>query len=313
MEVFVVDNNSTDGSQEYITSRFPSVIYLLNKDNPGFATAANQGIRKCQGEYILLLNPDTVLGENVLENVCTFMDAHPEAGGAGVKMINGYGEFLPESKRGFPSPWSFFWEFTGIARLFPYFGIFSTYYLRYLNANKIHEVNALSGAFMMIRRSVLDKTGYLDESFFMYGEALDLSCRITKAGFKNYYLPERIIHYKGQSTGLIGLENEKILSESMNLFFEKYNPSQKKLFSYFMSVAIRFRKIATAVKRITNIRNRKEIDDTTLMEYGMFTYEEMIQQMDESEFTAQYLIYSPRSGMIVGSRSVEKCREPDGK
>jgi len=166
-EVFVVDNNSSDGSMEYLKPQFPNVIFIENKINVGFSKANNQAIEQATGEYVLLLNPDTVIGENSLTNICRFMDENPQSGAVGVKMMDGYGRFLPESKRGFPSPWNSFCKMTGLAKIFPNSNRFGEYHLKYLDKNSIHAVDILAGAFMMVRKEAIDKSGYLDESFFM--------------------------------------------------------------------------------------------------------------------------------------------------
>ena len=199
-EVFVVDNNSTDGSVEYLRPKFPEVVFIENKDNPGFAKANNQAIRQCTGEYVLLLNPDTVVGEESLRSLCFQMDEDPEIGAIGVKMLNGHGVFLPESKRAFPSPWVSFCKIFGLSKLFPNSPAFARYSLPYLDKEQTHKVEVLAGAFMLLRHEALDKVGLLDESFFMYGEDIDLSYRIVLGGYKNLYVPERILHYKGEST-----------------------------------------------------------------------------------------------------------------
>ena len=200
-EVWVVDNNSVDGSVEMVQQKFPTVKIIANTDNKGFSKANNQAIRQANGEYILLLNPDTVVEEDTFSKVIQFMDSHPEAGGLGVKMIDGSGKFLPESKRGLPTYDVAFYKIFGLSALFPKSKTFGRYHLGYLDDSKIHEVDILAGAFMLLRKSILEKTGLLDEDFFMYGEDIDLSYRILKAGAKNYYFPEtRIIHYKGEST-----------------------------------------------------------------------------------------------------------------
>jgi GT2 family glycosyltransferase len=200
-EVFVVDNNSVDGSCLMVSEKFPSVILIENKINTGFAVANNQAIKLSKGEYVLLLNPDTMVEEDTFTKVIGFMDEHPDAGGLGVKMIDGKGTFLPESKRGFPSPMVAFYKIFGLSRLFPKSKRFNHYHLGYLDKNQVHEIEVLAGAFMLMRRQTLDKVGLLDEDYFMYGEDIDLSYRIIKGGYKNYYYPHTaIIHYKGEST-----------------------------------------------------------------------------------------------------------------
>ena len=189
-EVFVVDNNSSDGSNRMVKSKFPEVKLIENKDNRGFSKANNQGIRMAKGEYVLLLNPDTVVEDDTFSSIIQFMDEHPDAGALGVKMVDGSGNFLPESKRGLPTPGTAFYKMFGFSALFPKSKRFSKYHLGYLDENEIHEVEILAGAFMLLRKTVLDDIGLLDETFFMYGEDIDLSYRVIKAGYKNYYYPQ---------------------------------------------------------------------------------------------------------------------------
>ncbi|MCC6685243.1 MAG: glycosyltransferase family 2 protein, partial [Bacteroidia bacterium] len=200
-EVWVVDNRSVDGSVEMVQQKFPEVKLIANRENLGFSKANNQAILQSGGQYVLLLNPDTVVEEDTFNKVIAFMDRTPDAGSVGVKMIDGKGNFLPESKRGLPTPKVAFYKIFGLSKLFPRSHKFGRYHLGYLSENETHAVDVLAGAFMMLRKKALDETGLLDETFFMYGEDIDLSYRITKAGYKNYYFPETtIIHYKGEST-----------------------------------------------------------------------------------------------------------------
>lgn len=223
METWVVDNNSVDDSVAMVQEKFPEVRLIVNRDNPGFAIANNQAIRASAGEYVLLLNPDTVVEEDTFSKCIAFMDAHPDAGGLGVHMIDGAGKFLPESKRGFPTPWVAFCKTVGLSRLFPSSPLFNRYHLGYLEEMEIHRVDVLSGAFLFMRRSVLDRIGLLDESFFMYGEDIDLSYRIVQAGFQNYYFPETtIIHYKGESTKKGSLNYVRAFYNAMIIFARKH-------------------------------------------------------------------------------------------
>lgn len=239
-EVFVVDNASSDGSVEMVRRLFPEVTLIDNKDNLGFSKANNQAIRKSSGEYILLLNPDTVVEADTFRKTCGFMDAHPDAGGLGVHMIDGRGNFLPESKRGLPTPAVAFYKICGLAALFPKSRTFGKYHLGFLDKEKIHEVDVLSGAFMLMRKSTLDKTGLLDEDYFMYGEDIDLSYRITKAGYKNYYFPDtRIIHYKGESTKKSSVNYVFVFYQAMVIFARKhFAPRGAAVFAFMINVAI---------------------------------------------------------------------------
>ena len=251
-EVLVVDNNSVDGSVAMVQAKFPQVQLIANKENVGFSKANNQAIRLAQGEYVLLLNPDTVVEEDTFEKCIRFMDETPDAGGLGVKMVNGKGEFLPESKRGIPFPAVAFYKLFGLSKLFPNSRKFGSYHLTYLNENEIHSVEVLSGAFMMLRKSVLDEIGLLDEDYFMYGEDIDLSYRILKGGYKNYYFPEtRIIHYKGESTKTGSLNYVHVFYKAMQIFAKKhFSQKNAKLYNVLINCAIWFRASLAALKRI---------------------------------------------------------------
>ena len=270
-EIFVVDNNSVDGSAQLIREKFPDLHFIENKENVGFSRANNQAIRKATGEYILLLNPDTVVEEDTFTKVTGFMDNHPEAGGLGIKMIDGKGNFLPESKRGLPTPWVAFYKMFGLAKLFPKSRKFGKYHLSYLNPNEIHEIEILAGAFMLLRKKALDKVGLLDEAFFMYGEDIDLSYRIIQGGYKNYYFPETtIIHYKGESTKKGSLNYVKVFYNAMIIFARKHFSGGKAgIFAFIINLAIYFRALISIFKRIFE-RIYLPILDAVLIFVGFF-------------------------------------------
>ncbi len=251
-EVFVVDNNSSDDSVAMVKDKFPEVILIANKDNPGFSKANNQAIRQSRGQYVLLLNPDTVVEEDTFTKCVTFMDAHPEAGALGVKMIDGTGQFLPESKRGFPSPFVAFCKTFGLSKFFPKSRLFNRYHLGYLPENQVNEVDVLAGAFMFMRKEALDKVGLLDEAFFMYGEDIDLSYRLILGGYKNYYFPETtIIHYKGESTKKGSLNYVKVFYNAMIIFAKKHFTGQRASFFVLMlQLAIYFRGLLTLLGNV---------------------------------------------------------------
>jgi len=218
-EIFMVDNASVDGSVNMVKERFPTIKVIANKDNVGFSKANNQAMRIASGKYILLLNPDTVLEEDTLVKCIEFMDSTKNAGGLGVKMVDGKGNFLPESKRGLPTPETAFYKMTGLNKFFPKSKKINRYYLGHLDKESTCEIEILSGAFMFMRKEVLDKIGLLDEDFFMYGEDIDLSYRIILGGYKNYYLPETsIIHYKGESTKKGSLNYVFVFYNAMVIF-----------------------------------------------------------------------------------------------
>jgi GT2 family glycosyltransferase len=250
-EVWVVDNNSVDGSLTMIAEKFPKVKLIANKENLGFSKANNQAIRLSKAEYVLLLNPDTVVEQGTFEKVVKFMDEHPDAGGLGVKMVDGKGRFLPESKRGLPTPEVAFYKIFGLSKLFSNSKRFGKYHLTFLDNNQIHQVDVLSGAFMLLRNSVLENIGLLDEDYFMYGEDIDLSYRILKAGYKNYYFPEtRIIHYKGESTKKGSLNYVFVFYNAMIIFAKKHFSSKHaRLFSLLIQFAIYLRAGISIAKR----------------------------------------------------------------
>ncbi|ASS48316.1 MAG: hypothetical protein A3D31_08880 [Candidatus Fluviicola riflensis] len=242
-EVWVVDNNSVDGSVEMVAEKFPWVKLIANKDNKGFSKANNQAMLLSQCKYQLLLNPDTVVEEDTLQKVVAYMDEHPEVGGLGVRMVDGKGKFLPESKRGLPTPAVAFYKIFGISRIFPRSKRFGRYHLGNLSEFETNEIEILSGAFMLMRKEALDKVGLLDEDFFMYGEDIDLSYRIIKGGYKNVYFPEtRIIHYKGESTKKSSVNYVFVFYRAMVIFARKhFSQKNAKLFSFLINSAIYFR------------------------------------------------------------------------
>jgi GT2 family glycosyltransferase len=250
-EVFVVDNNSVDGSVAEVRQKFPWVKIIANEENLGFSRANNQAIRESKGRYVLLLNPDTVVEEDTFSLCMEFMDSHADAGALGVKMIDGKGEFLPESKRALPTPTVSFYKMFGLASLFPASKRFGKYHLGHLNKDETHQVEVLAGAFMFLRRETLDKTGFLDEDFFMYGEDIDLSYRITQAGSHNYYYPgTTIIHYKGESTKKGSLNYVKMFYLAMIIFAGKHFTSRKaRSFRFLINLAIYFRATLSVLRR----------------------------------------------------------------
>ncbi len=242
-EVFVVDNNSVDGSVVMIKEKFPKVKLIANTVNYGFSKANNQAIKQAKGEYVLLLNPDTLVEEDSFEKVLAFMDKTPDAGGLGVKMIDGSGNFLPESKRALPTPAVAFYKIFGLSKLFPKSKKFGKYHLTYLNKDQTHEVEILSGAFMLLRKSVIDKIGLLDETFFMYGEDIDWSYRVILSGYKNYYFADTtIIHYKGESTKKGSINYVKIFYKAMIIFAKKhFSNKNADIFIFLINFAIYLR------------------------------------------------------------------------
>lgn len=275
-EIFVVDNNSVDGSVRMVKQKFPEVHLLANKENVGFSKANNQAILQSKGEYVLLLNPDTVVENTTFSKVVEFMDSHPDGGGLGVKMLDGKGRFLPESKRGLPTPQVAFYKISGLSRLFPRSKVFGRYHLGFLNNDQVHEVEILSGAFMMLRKKVLDEVGLLDETFFMYGEDIDLSYRIIKAGYKNYYYPQtRIIHYKGESTKKSSVNYVLVFYKAMIIFANKhFSKNRASWLGLFIQMAVYGRAMLAIVSRLAD-RLFLPLADTITLFGGMWGIKEI--------------------------------------
>jgi GT2 family glycosyltransferase len=271
-EILVVDNNSSDGSVEYIRQRFPTVQVIANKDNPGFSKANNQAIAIAKGEFILILNPDTLVAEDTFDSCIDFMNKHADAGALGVKMIDGKGIFLPESKRALPTPEVAFYKMFGLSALFPQSRNFGKYHLSYLSKDETNPVDILSGAFMFFRKKVLDEIGYFDETFFMYGEDIDLSYRVLKAGYKNYYLADTtIIHYKGESTKKGSLNYVKVFYQAMIIFAQKhFAASRAGFFSFLINMAVVFRALVTIMLNLLSSSYLALID--ALISFGGIYY-----------------------------------------
>jgi O-antigen biosynthesis protein len=250
-EIFVVDNDSGDGSRDFFLDKFPEVTFIWNPENEGFAKANNKALKRASGKYILFLNPDTIVPEDCFSNCLSFMRSRGDSGALGIKMIDGSGNFLKESKRAFPSPMTSLFKLSGLTRLFPKSKLFSKYHLGFLDENINHEVDVLAGAFMIIPKKILDSTGTFDESFFMYGEDIDLSYRIQKAGYKNYYFAEgSILHFKGESTKKGSLNYVKIFYKAMSVFVKKhYGGTKAGLFNLLIQVAIFLRAVLAATAR----------------------------------------------------------------
>ena len=241
-EVFVVDNHSADGSCDVIKTLFPWVTLIENAENLGFARANNIAIKKSCGEYVLLLNPDTVVEQDTFSKMLAFMDEHDNCGGLGVKMLDAQGTFLPESKRGIPTPWVAFCKLFGLYKLFPKSEKCNRYYLSNIPQDAVAEVEILAGACMLLRKSVLEEVGLLDETYFLYGEDVDISYRILQAGYKNYYFPETsIIHLKGASTKKLEVKSVREFYRSMEIFCERHFTQYNKLFLLFVKIGINVR------------------------------------------------------------------------
>jgi N-acetylglucosaminyl-diphospho-decaprenol L-rhamnosyltransferase len=281
-EVWVVDNDSGDGSVEYLRTLFPWVQFITNKANRGFGAANNQALEKARGKYILFLNPDTVLPEDFATACLSFLESTPKMGGlgekthegedagaadlrsagpervgaVGVRMVDGSGRFLKESRRGFPSPWVAFCKLTGLTALFPHSRLFAAYYLGYRSPEATQRAPILSGACLWVSRAILEEVGGFDEQFFMYAEDIDLSYRIEKAGFHNYYFPDTtIVHFKGESTQK-DIRYVKLFYKAMSQFRRKhFHGGLSVVFNAFMEAAIWLRAALSALGRLLRGRN----------------------------------------------------------
>ncbi len=257
-EVFVVDNHSRDGSVGYVSKYFKDVNFVESNHNLGFARANNIAIRQSEGEYVLLLNPDTVVGEDTIRNVLQFMDEHPQAGGVGVQMLKADGTKAMESRRGLPTPMTSFYKMVGLCKRFPDSKTFGKYYMSYLPWDEPVQIEVISGAFCMLRRAAVEKVGLLDEDFFMYGEDIDLSYRLLKGGYQNWYLPETILHYKGESTQKSSFRYVHVFYEAMLIFFRKHYGSSSLWLTIPIKMAI-YLKATLALVQMQMARMRKAL------------------------------------------------------
>ena len=231
-QVYVVDNASTDDTMQVLPQQYPQVKFIANQENVGFARANNQAIRQSEGDYVLLLNPDTTVAPDTLRQVLRFMDDHPQAGGAGVRMRNPDGTVAPESRRAIPTPWVSALKMLGFTR---------RYYMSHLPWNEPCRIEVISGAFCMLRRKALNKIGLLDEDFFMYGEDIDLSYRLLRGGYQNWYLPYDIVHFKGKSTNKSDYRYVHVFYQAMLIFFRKHYSHLSIFYTLPVKVAIYFR------------------------------------------------------------------------
>lgn len=262
-EIIVVDNHSADGSVDYLEQRYPQklcpmVRFVRSAHNLGFARANNIAIRQSRGEYVLLLNPDTIVGEDALKASVDFMDVHEDAGAVGVRMLGAQGRRAMESRRGLPTPMVSFFKMLGFCNRWPHHRLFGKYYMGYLPWDEPSQIEVVSGAYCMLRRKALDEVGLLDEDFFMYGEDIDLSYRVLKGGYHNYYLPVDILHYKGESTQKSSFRYVHVFYEAMLIFFRKHYSGMTFLLSLPIKTAI-YAKALMALVGMLSDRMRKSL------------------------------------------------------
>ena len=255
-EVIVVDNHSKDGSVEYIKKIFPWVTCISSLHNLGFARANNLAMQQTNSDYVLLLNPDTFIGENTINDTLGFMDNHKSIGGLGVTMLTTIGQRAKESRRGFPSPLVSFYKMMGLCDRFPNHPKFGHYYMSNMSWDKPGKIEVISGAFFLIRHAALDKVGLLDEDFFMYGEDIDLSYRLLKGGFENWFFPTKILHYKGESTQRSSFRYVHVFYAAMFIFFRKHYSSMSFLLSIPIKIAIYLKATSSLFQMLCN-KSRK--------------------------------------------------------
>lgn len=304
-EIWVVDNASTDDSVAYLQTRFPDVHFIANEENVGFSRANNQAIRLSQGRYVLLLNPDTLVAEHTLQGCVDFLDANPDVGAVGVKMLQSSGEFARESRRGVPTPTTSLYKMLGLHKLFPGSRRFDRYHMGFLNPNEANPIDIISGAFNMIRREALEQVGLLCEEYFMYGEDIDLSYSLLQKGWKNYYLPLPILHYKGESTIKTSFRYVHVFYGAMLIFFKRHFGKKYRLLTYLVRLAVLAHAgltyVSQNIRRIFHIRRN---DDDRI--YRRFNIDEMpiseiLNELESQTGKERYELetYSEKSGMII--------------
>lgn len=338
-EVFVVDNASADGTVDFLKPLFPDFQFIQYAENLGFARANNQAAKLCSGEFLLFLNPDTILAEDSLESCISFFRSKPDAGGLGVHMVNGAGQFLRESKRGFPGVWTSFFKMTGLAHAFPRSKIFSSYYMGHLDEQKSHTVDILSGAYLLVKKTVFDDSGGFDLRFFMYGEDIDLSYRIRQKGYQNYYFADTtIIHFKGESTRrdfryirmfytamiLFMKKHFRGLGSSVRLFFLTLAVRSHQALAYVLHLttkkkeAVHFSGVSTIVRGDMEAREKwnrwlvennmpvagdQEGEEIIFCEGPSLTWKEIIKEISDHPDGAIYLFHGMNTHAAVSSYS----------
>ncbi len=328
-EIIVADNASTDGSRDYLESRFKQVKFLWFDQNYGFAKAYNKAVKQAQGEYLLILNPDTLVSENLLDELEKFAELHPGFGIIGGKMIDGTGRFLPESKRGVPFPITAFSRLTGLYKILQ-FKPFNTYYASHLKENQSGKVAVLTGAFMFMHKATYEKAGGFDERYFMYGEDIDLSYTVSKSGKTNFYLPSaKIIHFKGESSR----KDQQYFNNFFESTFEFYHkhfrcfPVQEFLMKQFFKLWFKLRKnrqfehppadyksvvfagsekefqklqkLFPAIVHSPDIPAEITTESLLIVDTSAFPFSQIIQSMESNP--AHYRFYFPGLNLLIGS------------
>ena len=238
-EIIVVDNHSRDGSVDYL-SKIEGVRIIESGHNLGFSKANNIAIRQSTAEYVLMLNPDTIVAEDAIRMIIDFADSHPQAGGIGVRMHNDWGTTARESRRGLPSPMTSFYKIIGLSKRLPQHRKYGRYYMGWLPWDSPSRIEVVSGACFLVRRKALDKVGLMDEDYFMYGEDIDLSYRLLKGGWENWFVPADIIHYKGESTQKTSFNYVHVFYNAMLIFMRKHYSHLSWLIIWPLQIAVYF-------------------------------------------------------------------------
>jgi GT2 family glycosyltransferase len=306
-EIIVVDNNSTDQSCEMMEQRFPEIKLIRNSENVGFPKGNNKGVAQARGEYICILNPDTVVADDSFQKILAFVgllhssQLSDSMGIVGCKLIDGAGNFLPESKRGVPTPFVAFTKVTGLYQLFPKSSTFGKYYASHLNESQTGKVAILVGAFMFMKRDLYLEVGGFDENCFMYSDDIDLSYRISQKGKDNYYFHETtVIHYKGEST----IKNEtymKRFQEAMNFFYKKHFKVSV-FFSIFMKMGIIF---FSLVKTFQGISSRNLGQKITPKSYLLYSANEKLVEKLRLVLQNKVKLHDLKTEKMVISSSVK--------
>jgi len=301
-EIIVVDNASVDGSPEFIKSQFPDVILIENEKNVGFAAANNIALKQAKGEYLVLINPDTLVQEDTFTSLMNFMKTHPDAGAATCKILNPDGSFSLDSRHSIPSPSTAIWKILGLSKIFPKNKIFGQYNLTYLDPDDTYPVDAISGSFMFIRREAFLDTGLLDEDFFMYCEDIDYCHRLNNTGWKIYYVPEsNIIHYKGESTKKDNIDYVINFNKSLYLYFKKHFQSKYLgVFKWFILAGVSLRGLFIYIKNFIG-RNFAALLDLIILNLVLFiTFYvrfELKSGFEISEFFNRYIFVNLMASM----------------
>jgi GT2 family glycosyltransferase len=297
-EIIVIDNNSTDDSCEMMKRRFPNIKLIENKENSGFPKGNNIGFAHAQGEYICILNPDTVVAEDTFTKVLAFAKEQIELGIVGTKLIDGIGNFLPESKRGIPTPFVAFTKITGAYKIFPKSRTFGKYYAQHLSENETGKVEILVGAFMLMKRELYNEVGGFDENCFMYSDDIDLSYRVLQQGKSNYYFHETtVIHYKGESTVKDKMYMNRF-QEAMHFFYKKHFQVSVP-FSLFMKMGIAY---FSLVKTIQG----KPIQKTSPENYILISDNEILKEKLERSFKKPVKLQNWNPEIINFTKSFSK-------